>query len=227
MNQPIKIGAAEVASLLRRDILDGVRSFKDRLPSERDLAATHGVARGTVREALNRLADDGLIEIKRGSGAYVSYQDEVAANSVVANARPLELIDARFALEPHICRLAVLHARPSDLDHAEAILSKMEQDVENHTQFAENDKAFHSLLAEITGNSLLIWIMAQINTVRGEDQWAQMRQITLDPQMIATYNLQHRQILNAIKTREAERAAVLMKEHLESARTSLTRAIAT
>ena len=50
-----------------------------------------------------------------------------------------------------------------------------------------------------------------------------MRHLTLNEQMIADYNNQHRQILNAIRSRESERAANQMKTHLESARVSLMR----
>ena len=51
-----------------------------------------------------------------------------------------------------------------------------------------------------------------------------MRHLTLDSRTIGIYNVQHRQILNAVRTREPERAANIMKEHLETARLSLTRA---
>ena len=50
---------------------------------------------------------------------------------------------------------------------------------------------------------------------------------TLNDNIIRTYNIQHKQILSAIKLREPEKAASLMKEHLEIARLSLTRAAGT
>ena len=103
----------------------------------------------------------------------------------------------------------------------------MEEKPTDPNRFSDADKAFHTLLAETTGNSLLIWIMSQINSVRNQDQWARMRNMTLNAQVIETYNTQHRQILNAIRTREAERAAKLIKDHLETARLSLQRALDT
>ena len=54
-----------------------------------------------------------------------------------------------------------------------------------------------------------------------------MRHLTLDENIISQYNAQHRKILNAIRSREPERAANMMKDHLETARLSLTRAAAT
>lgn len=222
-----KIGSPEVAAILRSEIVKGRWEFNDRLPPERELSATYGVARGTVREALNRLAKEKFVEVRPGSGAYVVFDAQDQSNPAIDSARPLELIDARFALEPHVCRLAVLHARVSDFQNADDLLGVMEASVDDKVRFSEADTAFHSLLAETTGNSLLIWMISQISSVRIQDQWSRVRNLTLSESVILKYNSQHRQILNAIRAREAERAATLMKEHLETARLSLTRSVDT
>lgn len=219
-----KLGAADIAALLRREISKGNLRLHDRLPSERQLAQDYGVARNTVREALNRLEQEKYLAIRPGSGAYITFQANTAASEAIENANPLELIDARFALEPHICRLCVLHGRRSDFDALEVLCVQMENAVDDPTAFAEADSAFHKLLAETTGNSLLIWVLGQITSVRSYDEWTRMRHLTLERSIISQYNAQHRQILNAIRTREPERAAAMMKEHLETARLSLTRA---
>lgn len=222
-----RLGAAEVAAELRREIADAKLQSGDRLPAERALAAKLGVARGTVREALGRLARDGLVEVRRGSGAYVTPSPDQQTNPIIENARPLELIDARFALEPHICRLAVLHARRTDIDEAERLLQVMEGAVHDPDTFAEADTQFHTLLAESTGNTLLIWMVSQISSVRNNDEWSRMRNLVLDPDTIELYNRQHREIVTAIRDRLAESAAGLMKQHLEAARLALTRSAAT
>ena len=103
----------------------------------------------------------------------------------------------------------------------------MEENEEDPAAFAETDSAFHAALAASTGNNLLIWIIAKINSVRGQEEWTRMRHLTLERNIISQYNSQHRQIVSAIRSREPERAAILMKEHLETARLSLTRAAAT
>ena len=54
-------------------------------------------------------------------------KDSGENSSVIQNARPLELVDARFALEPHICRLAVLHGRQADFEKLENFLEAMEK----------------------------------------------------------------------------------------------------
>jgi len=219
-----KIGSADIAALLRREISKGIYQESERLPASRDLAAQYGVARNTLRDALNRLEKDGFVETRPGSGTYVTHKAEEPKASAIEDANPLELIDARFALEPHICRLCVLHGTREDFDSLEALCNRMEAAVGDPVEFAEADTAFHRALAMTTRNQLLIWIIGQINSVRSQDEWTRMRQITLDEAMISQYNAQHRQILNAIRSREPERAANLMKSHLEAARMSLMRA---
>lgn len=222
-----RIGSAEIAALLRRDIVRGTLEFRDRLPAERFLAETYQVSRGTVREALSRLEDEKLVDIRAGSGTYVVYENKSARGSPIEYARPLELIDARFALEPHVCRLAVLHASRTDFEKFEEHLAHMEESEGDPVVFAEADTDFHASLAASTGNNLLMWIIAQINSVRGQNEWTRMRNLTLEPTIIARYNAQHRQIVEAIRAREPEIAATAMKEHLETARLSLTRAAST
>ena len=222
-----KLGAPDIAALMRREISKNNWRLHDRLPPERSLSETYGVARGTIREALSRLEQEGYVETRPGSGTYVIHQQDTPSAAAVEQANPLELIDTRFALEPHICRLAVLHGRRADFDKLEELCTLMESQVNDPVGFAEADTNFHKLLADTTGNRLLMWIIAQINAVRNQDEWTRMRQLTLDETIIRQYNVQHRQILNAIRTREPERAANMMKEHLETARLSLTRAAET
>lgn len=221
-----KPGAADIAAMMRREINKGTLRLHDRLPAERRLAQDYGVARNTVREALTRLEQEGFVEIRPGSGTYVVFKPENPSGEAIQQANPLELIDARFALEPHICRLCVLHGRRADFDKLEALCLRMEDSLHDPVAFAEADTEFHRVLAETTGNRLLIWIIGQINSVRNQDEWTRMRHLTLDAKIITHYNAQHRQILNAIRTREPERAANMMKDHLETARLSLTRAAA-
>lgn len=222
-----KLGAADIAALIRREISKGNLQLHDRLPAERRLAETYRVARGTIREALTRLENENYVEVRAGSGTYVVHESTEWTSPAIEQANPLELIDARFALEPHICRLAVLHGRRADFQKLEELCQRMEDNPNDPLVFAEADTAFHRILSECTGNRLLMWMIGQINSVRNEDEWTRMRHVTLDERMISRYNIQHRQILNAIRTREPERAASMMKEHLETARLSLTRTVET
>lgn len=219
-----KLGAADIAARIRREISKGNLQLHDRLPPERVLADSYGAARGTVRKALTRLEDEGYVEIRAGSGTYVVHEPDSLSADAIENTTPLELMDTRFALEPHICRLSVLHGRHADFDRMEELCDRMETLAGDPVSFSEVDTEFHRALVGSTRNGLLIWIIDQIAGVRSQDDWTRMRHLTLDEKTINLYNAQHRQILNAIRTREPERAANMMKEHLETARLSLTRA---
>ena len=135
-----KLGAAEIAGKLRRQIVAGTLQNQDRLPPERQLAEIYGVARGTIREALVHLVNDNFLEIRPSSGSYVTFKSDTLDTSIIETANPLELMDARFALEPHICRLAVLHGRKKDFSRLEEFCIRMENHWANPTAFSEADK---------------------------------------------------------------------------------------
>ncbi len=219
--------SAEIAARMRAFIGDGTFGRFERLPSSRRLAESLGVARNTLRGALRQLQSEGLVETRAGSGTYVTGREPEGVAEAVGDAPPLELIDARFALEPHICRLCVLHGRREDWDAMEELCALMEGAADDPIVFAEADTAFHGALAGATRNSLLIWLIGQINSVRTMDEWTRMRRLTLDERIIRVYNGQHRGVLDALRARDPERAAATMKEHLETARLSLTRALET
>jgi DNA-binding FadR family transcriptional regulator len=222
-----KPGASDIAARLKQEIDKGNLGHNDRLAPERRLADSYGVARGTIRAALNLLAEKNLVEIRPGSGTYVTYQADEAPPPPLENANPLELMDVRFAIEPHTCRLAVLHGRRANFDRLEELCHQMENSGTDAARFSTADTEFHRTLAKCTRNGLLVWIIDQITKVRDQEEWMRMRQLTLNGDIIARYNLQHRQILEALRARDAEKSAELMKEHLETARLSLTRAAAT
>ncbi len=216
--------SGEIAGVLREQIASARFALNDRLPPERQLAEQFGVARGTVREALRQLELLGMVCRRAGSGTYVTWRAPGSNGGVVEITRPLELVDARFAVEPHMCRLAIRHARDADLAALEGRLRVMESAEGDPERFAQEDEAFHLALASSTENPMILWMMETIHAVRTHVQWARMRTLTLKPAMIRTYNAQHRAIFDAICRREAEAAAQAMKTHLATARQSLVEA---
>ena len=219
-SRPYRVGAGDIAVQVRRRITGGDLLKGERLPPERAFAEQFGVSRGTVRDALRRLEEGGFVEKRPGSGTYVCFS-EVETASIARSTSPLELIDTRFALEPQIVRLAVLNATERALAKAERALEVMERNEADADAFAAGDETFHLALAECTRNAMLIWITERVTEVRNNTEWARMRQITLSRAMIRRYNVQHRAVFEAVRTRNAELAARAMKAHLDLARKSL------
>jgi GntR family uxuAB operon transcriptional repressor len=103
----------------------------------------------------------------------------------------------------------------------------MQRSDEDPRAYAEADSDLHARMAEAPGNSLLTGNLAQVNPVRSREERTRIRHLTLERGINERYNEQHRQIVDAMIAREGDRAASLMKRHLETARLSLTRAMAT
>ncbi len=209
--------------MLRKGITDGSYENGERLPPERNLAQQFGVARGTLREGLRELENAGLVERRQGSGTYVTYGVEDSQPSILGEVSPLELMDSRLAIEPHVCRKAVLHATDADFRRLDRMLRNMERNTRDIVGFSELDAEFHQALAELSGNRMMHWLISSMSGARAHSQWSRVRSIVLTPTAITMYNQHHRAIVDAIRSREPEAAAARMKKHIVAARDSLQR----
>lgn len=218
-------GSAGIAAQLRRSILEGAYSFSERLPAERHLAESFGVSRGTVREALRRLEELGMVTRQIGSGTFVTYREFAEQAAIADVTSPLELIDVRFGIEPQMVRLAIANATAIDIDRLLKALIRVESTANDPEKFTLADSEFHLSLAECTRNRLMVWLYQLVNETRTHPQWASMKDTILTSERIAKYNADHRQLCNAITSRNVDAALSTMHQHLERARIDLVGAI--
>jgi DNA-binding FadR family transcriptional regulator len=223
MTMPLASGSGVdvIATKLRRAIEDGTYSHGQRLPAERDLAVYFGASRTTVREALRQLETGGLVIRKVGSGTFVHWPTLGFSGNIADMTSPLELMEVREAIEPHLARMAVVHAAGKDLELLEKALEELENAAGDQAAFSAADERFHMALAEATGNPLMSWIYGQINDVRCHDQWNAMKRKVLGEEAIAIYNRQHRMLVEAIRRRDTHAAVAIVTEHLQKARDDL------
>ncbi|MDH3376460.1 MAG: FadR family transcriptional regulator [Gammaproteobacteria bacterium] len=216
-------GAPGIIRRLRRSILSGDYGYNDRLPAERELAALFNASRGTVRHALDQLESMNLVIRRPGSGTFVRYRDLSGEEQIeIAEiTSPLELIDVRFAIEPQVARLAVLHARERDIARLDDALRRLFVVGSDANAFSSADEEFHLCLAEATRNPLLQWLYRQINDIRGHTQWAARKDKILSPARIDYYNTQHQAIYEAVRSRDVDSAVATIMTHLEQARGDL------
>jgi DNA-binding FadR family transcriptional regulator len=231
--EPILVGLSKsgrgpraISTYLQRAIETGAYGEGDRLPPERELAATFQAARSTVRRALDQLEKAGLVSRRLGSGTFVGAMTAASrkTHDVSDQVSPIQLIEARLAVEPFTTRLAVLHATRRNLDDMELVLKHAEESLADKDSFSKWDGEFHLLIAHASGNPLLINVYRQINHVRLHAQWDAMKEKILTPEVVAAYNRQHRAIFNALHERDAQGAYALITEHLEKAREDLVKA---
>jgi DNA-binding FadR family transcriptional regulator len=214
-------GAAAIAAELHEAILKGAHAHGQRLPAERHLAEHFGASRSTVREALRQLEEMALVTRRIGSGTFVNHPAEPGEAQVAENTSPLELIEVRQAIEPHMARMAVAHATARDLEALADALAALQSCGADQELFSSADERFHLALAEATDNPLMVWLYRQINAVRGHAQWGEMKRKILTRDNIDLYNVQHRELYEAIRRRDIEAAVRCIDEHLDKARRDL------
>jgi DNA-binding FadR family transcriptional regulator len=214
-------GSAWITAQLRQAILEGAYAHGEKLPAERQLAEAFGASRTTVRIALGQLEEERLVIRRVGSGTFVNHRSRDETENIAEVTSPIELIEVRLGVEPHMVRLAVLNATARDMDRLQESVERMEAGSTDAEAFTQLDEQFHLMIAESTHNPLMVWIYRQINDVRCHAQWAQMKDKVLTPERIAEYNRQHRNLFETIRSRDVEGAVAIVTNHLHYARRQL------
>ncbi len=167
----------EVVSMIRRKILDGSFAPGERLPAERDLAASLRVNRSSVREALRKLEELRLVEIQRGSGARVR-DAEHASFEIVSPllleggerglARIRELHELREVLLPGLLQLALRRASDAELESCVASLRDLTRPERSDGEFLESLLELQVLFARLTHNRVLRILANSVTRFLGE-----------------------------------------------------------
>lgn|SRR5579862_3849847 len=206
----------EVAKQIERLILKKLQPG-DKLPSERELAETLRVSRGSIRDAIRGLELMGMVEPRQGTGTIVK---EISAESVVnpfatalKRRKELvgELIDFRKMLEPPLAARAATHASADEIAEMEQILERQEAKQNQGDAAVDEDTEFHYSVALASDNSVVLKVI-DILMEQLRDTRARSLQVEGRPQKSLGG---HRRILAAIKRRDSEAAQAAMRRHLE------------
>lgn len=194
--------AQQVYDHLRQSILDNVYPPETPLREEA-LATRFSVSRVPVREALQRLAADGLVRLVPRQGA------------VVSSLSPKQFLDAyrvREALETLAIRLAVPLLAPADIDALESHQAEMRDaaEIDNADRFFVANAAFHARFMTCAGNDYLRAIYEPLI-----DQMRRYRSPSADLRGGLARSLdEHDAILDAVRAGDAAEAARLLGEHI-------------
>ena len=174
---------------------------------ETELADRLGVSRQPVREALQRLSNEGWVDLRPGYGAFVHTPDEGEAEQLLA---------VRALLETEAARLAARNAGADDIERLRALWRRGTRAAgEEPVEAAVNANAdFHRALIASSGNTVLAelaaqvdrrvrWFYAPIARARGQASWDE-----------------HARIIEAVEAGRPDEAAALMADHTERTRTA-------
>lgn len=190
-----------------------------RLPGERELADALSVSRASVREALRVLHYIGVVDVRPGEGTFVATTpptplDPSMYGLLSERTALLDLVEARRILEDGIVHVAARRATRDDLEALEEALTHREAELDSGKHDVAGDLQFHALLAEATGNMMLVSAMRHLN-----EMWLQAREKTgrraATPRKALRF---HRRILTAVRRRQPAAARRALRRHLEDMR---------
>lgn len=223
MFEPIQNQKAyvQVASQLRRYILEGKLKPGDKLPPERVLAEQFGTSRPPIREALSALEMLGLVETRTGYGTVVKLipQESMPISSVAGDSSPYDVLEARLSVEPAIARIACQRASEQDLQTIESILGQLKaaQAAQDYDAYNRVDADFHLALAKATHNEMLDKVGLVINVGMREKLWQTLKRSSLKiPSHIERYTNEHEAIFQSLMARNADLIERLVYDHIKS-----------
>ena len=204
-----------IADELEEVILKDAGRADRKLPSENLLAASFGVSRPVIREAVKILKERGIVSLHQGAPSVILEPGiETITNPVkrivqMKNITPEQVYEMRMILEVTSIRLACRNATPDDLAELEALCEKMEKSEENSDERTSLDIAFHTKIAQTSGNPLLSIFIESISTLIYS---------TIKPSLLAERpnGHPHRKIVDAMKAGNEDECIALMRMHLLS-----------
>lgn len=219
-----KAGVQRVRDFILGTAADGTLRPGSKLPTERELARRFALPRSAVRKALAQLEAEGSITRHVGRGTFLAHSAgaELPASLIdsATHTSPAEVMEARLRIEPAIAELIVTNATAADFERMEVCLEKAER-ASTLDEFELWDAALHQALATATHNRFVIRVFEMVTAVRQQAEWGKLKDRIVTPERRIRYQQEHREIVRALRARDAERAKACILAHLLHARRNL------
>lgn len=217
--------ADRLARRIRSMIAEGNFNQGDRLPSIMEMAKRFGVGHPTLREALRKLETMGVVEIRHGSGVYVTRSHDVLLvatpdfSGTVTRKLLIDLIQARMPLEIHSAACAARNASQEQLEGMRRLLDTAREHLNDDAILTPLNITFHREIAAASGNAVLAQLLEVIGDLFTEEQRLILgifgsRQRDLE---------EHLSILEALEQKDEALAIERMRKHLEGVEAAVTR----
>jgi len=207
-----------LASLIGAQIDGGALSPGDRLPTEQQLAAAHGVSRTVVREAVHQLKSQGLVRSRQGSGVFVT--EPPAHRALAFDPKVLESMDAvvqmvelRRVIEGEMAALAAARATRAQVAGLRRALAAIDQITVRGGLAVDEDLAFHRAIGEATGNPQFVRLLAILEAYVRDAMTVTKGYESRRADFVAQSRREHHAIVAAIEARDAKAARAAAIEH--------------
>jgi GntR family transcriptional regulator, transcriptional repressor for pyruvate dehydrogenase complex len=207
-----------IANKVRDQIRDGKLRTGDKLPPEREMAQQLGTSRNALREALRSLEHAGLISLHKGArgGAFITDGNPSAVAQSMEDLMHLgginlaDVTEARLSVETAIVEIAAAKGTATAFDLLDRNIDKVEELTQARDMEAKAalNMEFHVLLAEATGNPVLVMMMRTLMDLLRSVH----RPVTAED--TADIIRSRRRFMRLLRDREAAAAAAEMKDHL-------------
>ena len=210
----------QVFDQLRDLIFRGNLKPGDKLPPERELAQGMGVSRPTLREAINRLVDRGLLEHHQGQGTFVAAPEQRKKQNPLSalmdghEATLPELLEVRLALESNAAMLAARRATSEDIANLEKCYLEMKNRVRKNQHDIGDDVFFHMAIAYAGKNQVQTYLMKHIHDLVRHGIRQSLAGLWTRPGQVDKILGQHCDVLQAIRKHEADVAFEAMRHHI-------------
>lgn len=212
-----------LAQRIRQLIQSGDYREGDRLPAIMEMARRFGVGHPTVREALKKLQTMGVIEIRHGSGVYVTRSHEVLLlaspdfTGTVTRKMLLDLVQTRMPIEMQSVSLAAKNATDENLAEMRQLLTTAGENLDDDAVLTSVNMAFHRQIALASGNTVLTQLLGVLQELFTEEQ----RLILGIFGSRERDHDEHLGILEALEQRDEALCIERMRTHLEGVQESI------
>ncbi len=216
---PDQIAARLIGLITERRLKAG-----DRLPAERELAASMGVSRSSLREALRALAMLGVTEMRHGDGTYLTSLEPDALMRPVGLVLSLsgsgleELFEARKLVEPGLAALAAQRIGTEEAAELVRCAESTPAALEDPEAFMLADIDLHARIARAASNAVLSRLLDSIAGMGIASRRLTGRLAAVREQSACD----HRAIAAAIAAHDADAAQAAMLRHLENVERAVT-----
>lgn len=213
----------QIADQIRSLIGNGRVARGARLPAERDLARQLGVSRPSLREAIIALEVEGLLDVRVGSGIYVTPASGAgraggSAGEIAGASGPFEVIRARWMIEGECAALAAKNGTAAQHRAIRRAHADLIRESKRHHNPLDADRAFHVAIAQATGNSALELVVQTLWDQRVGPLYRALETKLEYPAMAGDTTGEHEAVLAAILARDPASARAAMRRHMDMTR---------